>query len=390
MAGDRPVTNSVVLPNGSKVTLASPHARIIARIIDVSFVVGYFYAIKFVFRLDLLSGWTDNPSGNEGLSINVADAGILFFGLFLAELITGQGEQSGKSVLVPTHGKRFVGLRVVDAHNGGAVSFRSGIIRISTLIAAFIVSLFVLNNAGLDASVRWEFSWTLAVIPILPIFWSSFRQGWHDYAAGTLVISERGQISEWLEDILLWLKSSRLGKLMKASGPSDDSNVQDQLSVADTQSSCSSNQPNNRRVPGKRIKFSRNPVIFVLFVVVYFVFPILGIVHLIDIFFDHGGRNCFAALDTIYEQAKSVPLAGYESPQLFVDEFIDPTLKNRSELLEIGYLEDVSTDHNCSLSSLERYVDDWKHDDQNRLIERSTSPEIQELDEIWSNFPSGG
>lgn len=86
-------------------------------------------------------------------------------------------------------GKVLVGIQVVRVSDGtqlGLVAnFRRGV-----MIPAFLLaSSFVGNELGIDGSTRLT-AFTVFAVPLLPILATRYRQGWHDMAAGTVVVKE--------------------------------------------------------------------------------------------------------------------------------------------------------------------------------------------------------
>jgi len=159
--GERAVTGWAELGNGDVVELASPGARLGARILDVIVIVVVMFA---VIALGLVSA----SGGSDGM----AAAG--FFASALAAVIIGLLYEVVQIALWgQTIGKRATNVKVVNAVHGGTPGWGKSIGRWAI--------------PGLLNLVPFV-GWLLSLVCYLSLLWDRVRQGWHDRAAGTLVI----------------------------------------------------------------------------------------------------------------------------------------------------------------------------------------------------------
>lgn len=153
-------TSWAVLASGVQVKLASPAARAAARILD-------WLIVPAVLLLLLPAGFhiaAATGAGGEavlsGVKLTAAAVGLLYEVTLIA--LTGQ-----------TLGKMAMRVKVVRVESGGVPGAVTSIVR--WLVPAAVSWLPVVG--------------VLAVLVYASMLWDSNRQGWHDKAAGTLVVS---------------------------------------------------------------------------------------------------------------------------------------------------------------------------------------------------------
>lgn len=143
------------LGSGETVELARIGARFGARVLDAIIVAVVFFA------LILFSGSADDVSG-----FSVA-------GLILGIVIGVGYEVLQIAVWGQTLGKRMVGVKVIHAAHGGLPGWGKAFGRWAI--------------PGLLALIPLV-GWILSILCYLSATWDRVYQGWHDKAAGTLVI----------------------------------------------------------------------------------------------------------------------------------------------------------------------------------------------------------
>lgn len=321
------------LSDGREVVLANPLARICARAIDVISIIGLWYLAKLLFGFGLIDDVIENPESTDVAGFNIANIG--FFFSILAVVAVQEGQSAGQSLM---------GVRLVSAQNGGTVSLLSRFARTQVLLLVYTVSHIVFSQGVIDIGVRWQLSWTILIIPVLPMFWSPSRQGWHDKSVGTIVVAERSEVRDWKDSFMQWCGNIRTGRLIPA---------------------------------------GRSMIAFLLFLAML----TFGIAFWIDYFEKTDKQECYVTLHTIYEQASIEGIGAFNSPHEFVDSLILPTLENRDELLEVEHLELVSEGNGCHLDALKKYAKNWADSYQRELHERDSKLEMRILDELWSEFP---
>ena len=369
MADDRPITSHVELSYGRQIRLATPQARIIARAIDIFWYTGLLSLYGIFSRSDYLENLIENPGSAGYTGISIDSAGIFFLAIFATSIHSEDWVNGRKGVTGQSIGQALAGVRVVSAQDGGPIPYLSLFVRSAIPFAAFAVAQFLFNQTGLDEGIRWELSLTIVAVPILPVFWSSYRQGWHDNAVGTIVVAEAGFFSILRDEVKQWYGEAGLFERLRIVWQSFLNYINEGV--------------RNWRLLRKLFDTSRGFLNYSLFLIP----PVLGIIFWLDYLSDTSREECYTALDMIYEDASIEQLEVSDNPHTFVDTLIVPTLKNRDELLEIGYLEKVSEDSNCEFDSLQRHADGWADDYQQRLNQRDESQETQKLDELWSKFP---
>ena len=165
------VTGWANLGTGGTVELASPGARLGARIIDIVIMVVvamvlFFVALASAFGLDSDDSTVTEEEATALLggfivmSLAFAVIGVLYEVTMIA--LRGQ-----------TLGKMATSIKVVRADNGMNPGWGKSIGRwIIPLVLGFIPLV----------------GWILYLLVYLSLTWDKVRQGWHDKAAGTLVI----------------------------------------------------------------------------------------------------------------------------------------------------------------------------------------------------------
>ena len=162
--GDRR-TGWAELGSGETVELARIGARFGARILDIIFVFVIYMAVLMI----MLGGWV----------LSDEDSGVFSGGLAMATLIgpivwlVYEGVQV--AVSGRTLGKRMTGIKIINAAHGGVPGWGKSVGR---WVIPGLISLIPL--AGL----------LLAVLCYVSATWDRVYQGWHDKAAGTLVVKQ--------------------------------------------------------------------------------------------------------------------------------------------------------------------------------------------------------
>ena len=148
------------LNNGETVQLAGPAARLGARVLDILILVASSIVLGLVF---------------VGNAIVTGDSsGMSLIGATLLLLMIGFGyEVIQIAVWGQTLGKRATGVRVVNAAHGGLPGWGKAIGRWGV---PSIISLIPFVG------------WILSILCYVSLTWDRVYQGWHDKAAGTLVI----------------------------------------------------------------------------------------------------------------------------------------------------------------------------------------------------------
>ena len=160
----RPSPGWVTLGTGEQLELADPAARLGAKVIDLVIFVGVIVVGVIVVLLALIAG-------NWGVGIGIVE------GVMLATMMFGLVSLLYDPVLIAirgqTVGKMVKRIRVVRADNGELPSWG--------------------KSFG-----RWAVPGVLKFIPVVGFFlalicyasltWDASRQGWHDKAAGTVVV----------------------------------------------------------------------------------------------------------------------------------------------------------------------------------------------------------
>lgn len=162
------MTGWATLGTGQTVELASPGARLGARVLDWIITVAVIFLLVALGIAGAVSS-TDADSGEgAGLGLGV----LLIFGL-LAMLFGVVYEVSMTALKGQTLGKMATSVKVVRADNGALVGWGKAIGR--WLIPALL-------------SLIPFIGWLLSLLVFVSLTWDRTRQGWHDKAAGTIVI----------------------------------------------------------------------------------------------------------------------------------------------------------------------------------------------------------
>ena len=142
------------------VQLASPGARLLARVIDT-----VIMSVPLVVLLVAVVNW--DASFGLGGSLRWQLALAVMGVLYEVPMIAKKGQ---------TLGKMAAGIRVVRADDAGAPSWRDSVVR--WVIPAALGCLPYVGGI----------LWLLAFVSLI---WDDARQGWHDDHAGTLVVKAR-------------------------------------------------------------------------------------------------------------------------------------------------------------------------------------------------------
>ena len=178
------------LRDGSEVTLASGGERLAARAIDFGISVGFLLLIGLRLWWSVASWSFDNSLGPlDEWQFIWLPALPLALGVIYRIATTAFWGQ--------TLGKRALRIRVVDASTGQRPRWRQAVVRTAATSAGGFVSLaglsfwFVLSivSASTGGAVFFLIAGFLMVISCcVSLTWHAQRQGWHDSAAGTLVV----------------------------------------------------------------------------------------------------------------------------------------------------------------------------------------------------------
>ena len=165
-------TGWATLGTGEQVELASPAARLGARIIDMIIffsIAALIVCIAYLTGKDAIGGEDDPIAKLLVISRIINDVSILMTLIGVLALLY---EITFVAFNGQTLGKMGTSVRVVRADNGASPGWGKSIIRwlIPTLLA-------VIPCVGV-----------LAFVSYLAILWDRCRQGWHDKAAGTIVV----------------------------------------------------------------------------------------------------------------------------------------------------------------------------------------------------------
>ena len=153
---------------GGTVELASPGARLGARIIDIVIMVVVSLILFFVLRAQ-----TFGLSGDSTDEEAAAFVGGFFVTLLVFAAVGVLYEVIMIALKGQTLGKMATSIKVVRADNGQLPGWGKAIGRwiIPTVLG-------VIPFVG----------WLLSLLVYISLLWDRARQGWHDKAAGTLVI----------------------------------------------------------------------------------------------------------------------------------------------------------------------------------------------------------
>ena len=155
---------------GGSVELAGAGARLGARILDlIIMAVGYLILAMIGLAAALGADFGEDGSGEEAaLSI-----GALFVAAILLGLVGILYEVTLIALKGQTLGKMAARIKVVRADNGQAPGWGKSFGRWIIPVALGFIPVV---------------GWVLALLVYISLLWDKVRQGWHDKAAGTLVI----------------------------------------------------------------------------------------------------------------------------------------------------------------------------------------------------------
>lgn len=154
------------LGTGGTVELASPGARLGARILDIMIVVGALTILGVLYVVAAFGSDSDSDSAS-------AFAAALVVLVLLAAAIGLLYEVTMIATRGQTLGKMATSIKVVRADNGLVPGWGKSIGR------WFIPALLpIIPFVG----------WILSLLVYVSFLWDRARQGWHDKAAGTLVV----------------------------------------------------------------------------------------------------------------------------------------------------------------------------------------------------------
>lgn len=159
-------TGWATLGNGQQVELASPGARLGARVVDA---VLMFAFVIFIFLVFLGGLGSANDRGDAGIALG----GVLLFP-FVFALVGAIYEVVLIATKGQTVGKMAANVKVIRADNGGTVGAGKSIGRWIVPAVLGVIPFFGL---------------LLSLLVYVSLTWDRARQGWHDKAAGTIVIT---------------------------------------------------------------------------------------------------------------------------------------------------------------------------------------------------------
>ncbi len=171
VSGDEWQSGWARLASGQTVQLARPVERLGARTLDAVIVTAPAGIWAFIRGRDALVV-------DEGTNITTLGALVLAaFGAFLlTALVDVIYEVVPTAVWGQTLGKRILRIRVVDVASGGVLGWRKSLGRWAVLILPLAVPYVQIPGA------------LFFLLCVLTIGHEPFYRGWHDKAAGTLVI----------------------------------------------------------------------------------------------------------------------------------------------------------------------------------------------------------
>lgn len=151
--------------------LASPLRRLLARLVDalvVLVVVALVWLLGWVADLATPGlSWEGRDDLAVGLDVGpqIALVPLLVGMAYEVSFVAGRGRTPGKSL---------VGIMVVDAHGRGFPSWGASFVRWALPALLGLVPIV---------------GWLLGALAYAALLWDGRRQGWHDKAAGTLVVT---------------------------------------------------------------------------------------------------------------------------------------------------------------------------------------------------------
>lgn len=164
------MTGWAITGTGQQLELASAGARLGARILDILIMVVAMVILGILGVAALLTPSSGDPVIDDEATISLT---VIFSFVALAAVIGFLYEVVMIAVRGQTLGKMMTSIKVVRADNGLGPGWGKSIGRwIIPTVVAFIPAV-----GGL-----------LSLLVYLSLLWDSARQGWHDKAAGTLVV----------------------------------------------------------------------------------------------------------------------------------------------------------------------------------------------------------
>jgi uncharacterized RDD family membrane protein YckC len=182
-AGDRGDQGSV---GGQQVGSAGLIVRVGATLIDAVVVgVVWFVAVWLFLEAVTLTGalnpTTMQPPSLSTMSLTPQQSALVAFAAGMLYVVRGAYLVYGWSAAGATPGQQALGLRIADARSGGRLSVGRSLVR-------WLVS--ELPGIGLLLGVAILF-WFAAIV--LSIVRNRERRGFHDVAAGSVVLRQRGE-----------------------------------------------------------------------------------------------------------------------------------------------------------------------------------------------------
>lgn len=164
------MTGWAITGTGQQLELASAGSRLGARILDIVIMVVVIVVLGLLGVAALLTPSSGDTVIDDEATISLA---VFFSFVALAAVVGLLYEVVMIAVRGQTLGKMMTSIKVVRADNGLEPGWGKSIGRwIIPVVLAFIP--FV--------------GWLLSLLVYLSLLWDSARQGWHDKAAGTLVV----------------------------------------------------------------------------------------------------------------------------------------------------------------------------------------------------------
>ena len=174
------MTGRATLGTGERVELASPGARLGARLLDIvimAVILGSAGKVLFFGASSILNFEFDERNRLEpvellGVGLLFALVGIVYEVTMIA--LKGQ-----------TVGKMATSVKVIRADNGQLPRWGKSIAR--WIIPTLLYFIPVLLDSILALPIPF-IGWVLALLCYVSLTWDKVRQGWHDKAAATLVV----------------------------------------------------------------------------------------------------------------------------------------------------------------------------------------------------------
>lgn len=164
------MTGWAITGTGQQLELASPGARLGARILDIVIMVVVMGVLFLLGVAALLTPSSGDPVIDDEATISLA---VFFSFMALAAVVGLLYEVVMIAMRGQTLGKMMTSIKVVRADNGLGPGWGKSIGRwIIPAVLGFIPAV----------------GWLLYLLVYLSLLWDSARQGWHDKAAGTLVV----------------------------------------------------------------------------------------------------------------------------------------------------------------------------------------------------------